>query len=165
MRVLAQPLVEPSKLLPKPTPNENPLLSGVRSFTQTAEGVTSPIALATIVGTAGVGALGTVGASIARGATGLFGLGAAVGAGEAGVSGYQKMKAGDMNGAARDWGMGSADGLFAALAARAAFRGTPEVAADMQTAREAWAKAGPETPPAAPDTTGPSGGGSGAPRC
>ena len=129
----------------------------IQGVAESAESLTSPLAIATAIGTAGMGALGRVGVGIQKGATALFGGRAVLAAGGNAVSGYQKMQSGDLDGAARDWGMGTADGLFAALMLRASVREMPAAVKDIgdaraayQTAVEAGSGGPPETPPSTP---------------
>ena len=47
---LTKPTIQPSHLLPTATKTENPLLTGLRAFTETAEQATSPVGIATLIG-------------------------------------------------------------------------------------------------------------------
>ena len=145
--VFVNPMLEPSKLLPDAKKGENPLLSGLRGFTQGAESLTSPAAIATMIGTAGVGSLGRVGYAIEQGLVKTFTALGVKAAGDKAYTGYQKYQSGDVNGASADWGLGTADGLFAALMARAAYRGKTTVVEDVKQAWNAWRKGGGGEPP------------------
>jgi hypothetical protein len=59
---------------------------------------------------------------------------------------YQEYQEGDLDGAAARLGMGTADGFFAALIARASVRGKSAVMADFEAARYAWNHAVPVEP-------------------
>ncbi|MBM3745048.1 MAG: hypothetical protein FJW34_04565 [Acidobacteria bacterium] len=160
-RPMGEPMARFELLFPPPTRGEGMLPAGVRGMAEALSGFTSAEAVMSAGALGGIGTLGKVGQEIFRGALSLIAGTATLGFGKNVVSGAQKFVGGDPEGAARDWGFGTVDGLLAALAGRAAVRGLPELQKAFQGAREGRQRAseglgGPGAPPGG--AAGPEGG-------
>ena len=126
-----------------------------RGFLDTLTGAVTPANAAIAVGTAGIGELGIFGSALQK-AIGLGFTGAATyGAGKNLSQAYDAYQSGDLDTAAEHLGMGTADGLFAALVGRATFRGLPDAAGNLKTAWDAWKEGGGGKPGGPTPPTGP----------